>query len=101
MAYQDTDLLERSKLIFPEGVFNFPHSDYNEAIKNKKEESIKNIPQELKDRGFDWLHNQNKSISEQDILKHKSIANNGQNLHLYEKILAYDPTSSKFVRLCS
>lgn len=101
MAYQDTDLIERSKLIFQEGVFNFPHPNYNEAIKNEKEESIKNIPQELKDRGFDWLHNQNKSTSEENISKYKSTANEGQNLHLYEKILAYDPASSKFVRLCS
>lgn len=100
MAYQDTDLIERSKLVYPEGVSSFTDENYNEAIKNDKLESIKNIPDNLKSNGFDWLHNTNMSISKKNILKKKSVANNGEHLHLYKDILVYDPAQSKLIKIC-
>ena len=77
MTYQDKDIIERAKKMYPDGFRLEPNLKYNKAIKNTKEESIANIPLDIKEKGIEWMHAENKALSEDSIKKNMLTANDG------------------------
>lgn len=95
MGYQDTDLLKRIELKYPDGLALEPDPKYNKAIANEKEKSIENVPADLKQKGFFWMNDRNKESSKQNLKKNELISNEGL-YGIREGIRAYDFKSNSF-----
>ena len=95
MTYQDKDIIERVKKMYPDGFKLKSDSKYNEALANTKEESIQNIPADIKEKGIEWMHSQNKLLSEDSIKKNKLTANDGS-YGIRSDVKAYNINSNTF-----
>lgn len=95
MGYQDTDLLKRISLKYPEGIIEDSNPIYNQAIKNDKDLSIANVPPEIKEKGFFWMNDENKIKSESNIKNSKWLANEGV-FGIRKDVKYFDITKSKF-----
>ena len=95
MGFQDTDLVKRIKVNYPDGVFINTDSRYNQAIANDKNKSIENTPPEIKAKGFSWMESKNKELSKKNIESGLIVAND-QIYGVRDEVRFYSPESNQF-----
>jgi predicted glycosyltransferase involved in capsule biosynthesis len=98
MGYQDTDIIERVRLQYPNKVSVNTDPKYRQAVPNDKEKSIENVPPKIKANGFMWMHEENKEKSQENI-KNKQLVANNQMYGLRENVRVYDTKLNQFKKI--
>jgi len=100
MGYQDTDILKRAEIMYPDSLINLSEQTYNNCLFNDKDLSIANLDKKQKDKGFFRINSENESLSIANINSNKLTANNGVYGIRFE-VRYFDCSKDKFHPVCA
>ena len=96
MGYQDWDIIHRAEKKTGVKYIQDINAAYAQAVINTKELSIANVPDDIKELGWEEMNKINKFTSFQNIYRNNLVANN-RNYGIRDKILKYDPILKEFI----